>query len=64
MRDECRLCDGTGDLELHARCHPTAPLRARLIDGTDGDVLVLSCYDPACNREVTRFKLEKEEATH
>ena len=50
----CDLCgDADGALFLHARCHPTAPLRAQ----KEGDVLVLRCYVPDCGREVVRLKL-------
>ena len=50
----CALCgDKDGALFLHARCHLTAPLSARI----DGDWLILSCYLPACRREVVRLLL-------
>jgi hypothetical protein len=54
MPEACDLCgDADGALFLHARCHPTAPLRAR----KEGDVLILSCYLPTCGREVVRLHL-------
>jgi hypothetical protein len=50
----CSLCGDTdGRLFLHARCHPSAPLRAV----KDGDVLILRCYLPDCDREVARLRL-------
>jgi hypothetical protein len=53
----CELCgDADGALFLHARCHPSAPLRAR----KEGDVLILSCYLPTCGREVARLHLAGE----
>jgi hypothetical protein len=54
-RCECEMCGDQGPLLLHARCHMTAPLKAEL----DGDTLILRCYLPSCNREVTRFKIER-----
>jgi hypothetical protein len=52
--DACDLCgDVPGTLFLLARCHPTAPLRAR----KEGRVLILSCYLPTCGREVCRLQL-------
>jgi hypothetical protein len=54
----CALCgDADGTLFLHARCHLTAPLLAR----KDGEWLILSCYLPACGREVARLKLAPPE---
>jgi hypothetical protein len=50
----CTLCgEVDGALFLHARCHPSAPLRAI----KEGDVLVLRCYVPECDREVVRLDL-------
>lgn len=49
----CGLCEDTQGLEMYAKCHPTAPLRARF-EGSDG-LLVLSCYVPECSREVVRM---------
>ncbi len=49
----CELC-GDWPVFLHARCHPTAPLRAEL---TPERELVLYCYLPDCNREVARLQL-------
>ena len=50
-------CDFCGDTEtalfLMPRCHPLAPLRAV----KDGDMLVLRCYVPECDREVARLQL-------
>jgi len=56
-RDEhCDLCyDITASQFLHARCHPTAPLRAI----KEGDVLILRCYVPTCDREVVRLTLAR-----
>lgn len=52
--DGCDLCgDVTEAMFLHARCHPTAPLRAR----KTGNVLILTCYLPDCGREVARLAL-------
>lgn len=52
------LCgDAEGALFLHAHCHPTTPLRAR----TEGDVLILSCAQPTCRRDVARVHLAPEE---
>ena len=52
----CELCgDQPSKIELRARCHFTAPLKAEL----DGDTLVLRCYLPECGREVARFKVER-----
>ena len=57
MPDEKTACELCGDVDetmfLHARCHPTAPLRAR----KDGNVLILTCYLPECGREVVRLEL-------
>lgn len=54
-------CDLCGDFpaELHARCHPTAPLRIEKISETE---IVLYCYVPTCNREVARFTLSASQA--
>jgi hypothetical protein len=50
----CSLCgDLDGALFLRARCHPSAPLRAI----KEGDVLILRCYLPDCDREVVRLDL-------
>jgi hypothetical protein len=49
----CDLC-GDWPVTLIARCHPTAPLRAEM---TDPQTLILSCYLPACGREVAKFTL-------
>ena len=55
--DRCELCgDVDGALFLHARCHPSAPLRAR----KEGRVLILSCYVPSCGREVVRLRLDED----
>ena len=52
--DACGLCgDVTAAQFLHARCHPTAPLRVR----KEGRTLILTCYLPACGREVVRLTL-------
>lgn len=51
----CEFCgDTTEAMFLQARCHPIAPLIAKIENG----VLVLSCYVPECGREVARFKAE------
>jgi hypothetical protein len=56
---ECSLCgDVDSALFLHAACHPSAPLRAI----KEGDVLVLRCYVPDCDREVVRLELATSEA--
>jgi hypothetical protein len=50
----CALCgDQDGALWLRARCHLTAPLEARI----EGDWLILTCYLPACGREIVRLQL-------
>lgn len=55
VANSCALCgDVTAAMFLHARCHPSAPLRAR----KEGNMLILSCYLPACGREVARLTLE------
>lgn len=55
--DACGLCgDVSAAMFLHANCHPLAPLQAR----KEGDVLILSCYLPACGREVVRLRLAAE----
>lgn len=54
----CEFC-GDADvtlLHLHARCHPTAPLRATL----EGDLLTLFCYLPDCGREVAAFRIRHD----
>ena len=52
--DRCELCgDVDGRLFLQARCHPSAPLRAV----KEGNVLILRCYLPECDREVVRLRL-------
>ena len=52
----CEFCgDAPAILFLQARCHPSAPLRAV----KDGDVLILRCYLPDCDREVVRLKLAR-----
>jgi hypothetical protein len=58
MGTTCDLCgDVDATLFLHARCHPTAPLRAEKA----GDVLILCCYLPDCMREVVRLRLATDE---
>jgi hypothetical protein len=52
----CDLCGDQGPLFLHARCHLTAPLQVSLED----DVLIIRCYVPECNREVARFKVQRQ----
>lgn len=52
----CDLC-GDFPVALVARCHPTAPLRVAM---PEPGVLVLYCYLPECNREVTRLKLAED----
>jgi hypothetical protein len=59
---KCDLChDSEGQPEtliiLRSKCHTTAPLAARL----EGNVLILSCYIPECNREVARFVVVQRE---
>ncbi len=50
----CELCgDNHGPLNLHSKCHLTAPLRAELEDG----VLTLRCYVPTCNRVVVKMRV-------
>jgi len=50
----CELCgDTSAAMFLVSRCHPSAPLRVI----KDGDVLILRCYVPECNREVVRLRL-------
>jgi len=57
MTKPCDLCGDVDEaLFLLARCHPTAPLRAI----KEGDVLILRCYVPDCDREVVRLKLAPE----
>lgn len=52
--DSCELCgDVPSALFLHARCHPTAPLRVR----KEGPLLILTCFLPSCGREVARFQI-------
>lgn len=53
----CDLCGGAGELEAHARCHPTAPLRAFF----DGSTLSLRCHVPDCNRLVVEFPIATTE---
>ena len=54
--EPCDLCgDITASQFLHARCHPTAPLRAI----KEGNVLILRCYVPTCDREVIRLTLAR-----
>jgi hypothetical protein len=62
MTDDARNsfgCDLCGDVSpvlfLLARCHPTAPLRAR----KEGQLLILTCYLPECGREVARLRLDE-----
>lgn len=60
-RDEkCDLCNEKGgpasELVLRSRCHLTAPLAVKLVDGK---TLVLSCYVPECGREVARFEIAR-----
>lgn len=50
---KCELCDDTGELELAARCHPSAPMRVKL----DGHLLTLYCYVPECSREIVSFNV-------
>ncbi len=48
----CDLCgDTSGAVFLHARCHPSAPMRASM----EGNVLTLRCYLPDCDRMVVQF---------
>ncbi len=47
----CELC-GDFPVHLHARCHPSAPLRAEM--NREGE-LALYCYLPDCNRLVATF---------
>ena len=55
--DACDLCGDVDEaLFLHARCHPTAPLRLR----KEGLVLIVSCYLPSCGREVVRLRLAED----
>lgn len=49
----CELC-GDFPVELHARCHPSAPLR---VQRNANDELELFCYLPSCNRHVATLKL-------
>lgn len=49
----CDLC-GDFPVRLHARCHPTAPLRVETPSPTE---VVFYCYLPECNREITRLRL-------
>lgn len=52
----CELCDDvSATMFLRARCHPTAPLKVR----KEGNILVLSCYLPECDREVVRLELAR-----
>ena len=52
-------CDLCGDFPVHflPKCHPSAPLRVEM---TQERVLILYCYDLACNREVARLQLQRE----
>ena len=50
------LCGDAGLLDLHARCHPRAPLRAE----TENGMLSLYCYVPECNRLVARARFAAE----
>ena len=63
MIEHCEFCsDSDGQPEvlyLHARCHPSAPLRAELENGT----LALFCYIPECNRLVAQFMTQVVEDT-
>ncbi len=52
--DGCELC-GDFPTHLHARCHPTAPLRIEL---HEDNLLVMYCFVPTCNREVWRCKIK------
>lgn len=52
----CELC-GDFPVQLHARCHPTAPLRVEM--PSPGE-LVFYCYLPSCNREVTRLRVQSD----
>jgi len=53
---KCEFCGDVHDtMFLQPRCHPTAPLLARL----DGHVLTLLCYLPDCGREVARLKVAR-----
>ena len=49
----CDLC-GDFPVELHGRCHPTAPLRVVMPSASE---VVFYCYLPECNREVARLQL-------
>ena len=51
----CELC-GDFPIHLHARCHPSSPLRAQM--NREGE-LELFCYLPDCNRHVATFKVEQ-----
>lgn len=52
----CELCGDQGPLLLQSRCHMTAPLRVTL----EGDEMIMNCYLPDCNREVARFKIQRQ----
>lgn len=57
----CEFCgDTNGEMFLHPRCHPTAPLLAV----KEGDWLTLRCYIPHCNREVVRLRLATPMVIH
>lgn len=51
LGEGCELC-GDFPVTLHARCHPSAPLRVEMPNANE---LVLYCYLPKCNRPVARF---------
>lgn len=57
LKPELRNCDLCGDqpekLELRAKCHLTAPLRATI----EGNKLTLNCYLPECDRVVAVLEL-------
>ena len=53
--DGCDLCSDQGPLLLHSRCHLTAPLQVTL----DGDMLIVRCYLPTCQREVARYQIQR-----
>lgn len=56
-QEPCALCgDASALLHIHARCHPAAPLRAEI---EQGSLLALYCYVPECNRFVARFQVKQ-----
>jgi hypothetical protein len=61
MDPKCDLCGDVDEVMfLQPRCHPTAPLIAR----KEGNILILSCYLPACSREVVRLELAPTPVVH